>query len=107
MDASLFSHPGFIGGMIGTVLGCAGGAVGFYFSWRNATSGKEKLGIIIFTLVIVAATVGFIALQLLGDRNVKTMGWIAYAVLYPPLLIFAIRFLNRLHKGGDGRREQP
>lgn len=57
---------------------------------------------VVFAIAIFLGVSGFVALQLLGDQGAKTIGWIAYGILYLPLLIFGIRHLNRLHGERDG-----
>jgi hypothetical protein len=101
MDASTLSHPGFIGGMFGALVGIIGGSIGFYRSWKKAKSSKEKQYMIGFTLVIVVVSAGFIALQLLGGTVAKTIGWICYGILYPALIVFGAKRLNQLYSNEE------
>ena len=97
MDHSLYSNPGFVGGLAGAFLGLIGGILGTWFSYRNANSKKERGWIIFYASAIFIFCVAYLCLLAATSEATKTI----IQIIYPFLLILVIlrvtRHLHRLH----------
>lgn len=80
MDTQIFTHPGFIGGMAGCLIGIIGGIVGFTVSYRKAATKRQKSRIVKFAIIIVAFFVLFVGVQILAPATIKLWSWGAYIV---------------------------
>ena len=98
MDPSLYSHPGFIGGMAGAFLGLLGGVLGTWFSYRNANSEKERRWIILYAASIFIFCTAYIFLSLAVSETIRTVLQIIYSLLLIVLIVGVTRHLNRLHR---------
>jgi MFS family permease len=81
-------HAGFIGAIIGCVLGLAGGIIGTYFSIKN-TNGPKERAFIVRAAVIGWIAIGiFLALLLILPSPYRWFMWIPYGILLPVGIIF-------------------
>src|SRR5262245_7632232 len=83
--------PGLIGGLVGSVVGLAGGAIGTYVSIRNTVGPRERAFMIRVARVIWIAVTGFVVAVLIVPYPYKWVLWVAYV----PLLLTAIVWGNR------------
>ena len=74
---------GLIGGILGSVLGIAGGAVGTYFSIRNTQGPMERAFMIRASIVVWLALIVFLAALLLLPDPWRLLAWIPYGILLP------------------------
>jgi len=82
---------GLTGGIIGTVLGCAGGAIGTYFSIKNTDGPRERAFMIKASVICWIALLLFGALMFTLPSPYRFYLWIPY----PILLIWGIKTSNR------------
>ena len=84
-------NPGLVGGIVGGVLGLAGGAVGTYFSIRNTNGPRERAFMIRMALVTWTAVTAFIVVLMILPSPYRWLLWLPYAVV----LLLGIRWCNQ------------
>src|SRR5262245_49987066 len=90
---------GLVGGIVGSLVGVAGGLIGTYFSIKNTNGPRERAFMIRAVLVCwIALGALFAAMFLLPQARLWI--WIPYFILLP----FGIRYLNK--KQAAIRREE-
>ena len=82
---------GLIGGIIGVLIGLAGGAIGTYFSIKNTNGPKERAYIIKVSAVFWVLGIIFIALLLFLASPYKWLLWLPYGIFLP----IGIRVTNK------------
>ena len=84
-------HPGLVGGVVGSVIGITGGAVGTYFSIKNTNGPHERAFMVRCSVIGWIALLTFLALLLLLPTPYNFLVWIPYGILLP----WSIITLNR------------
>ena len=84
-------NVGAIGGIMGGVLGLAGGAVGTYASIKNTGGPRERLFMVRVAVVAWVGITLFLALLFVLPSPYRWLIWIPYGVALP----LAIVSLNR------------
>ena len=82
---------GTIGGIAGSVLGLAGGAVGTYFSVKNTAGPRERSFMVRVSAIAWVAVTAFLAGLLLLPKPYNWLLWVPYAIALP----LSIRALNQ------------
>lgn len=82
---------GLIGAIAGAVLGGLGGAIGTYFSIKNATGPRERAFMKRASVAGWVAITGFLAALWVTPQSYRTLLWLPYLLLLP----LAIRACNR------------
>jgi uncharacterized membrane protein YfcA len=85
---------GWIGGIMGGVIGLAGGAIGTYFSIKNTRGPRERWFMIKSSVVCWIGIVAFLALLFSLPNPYRWFVWIPYGVLLP----LGINYGNRLQQ---------
>lgn len=97
---------GWIGAIVGGVIGLAGAIVGTYFSIKNTKGPRER------SFVIKAAAVGWIAgLLFLGllfglPDPYRWFMWIPYSIVLPLGIIYGNRKLQAIRQD-ESRKDEP
>lgn len=100
-QSGLFTHPGFIGGMIGAVVGLLGGVFGATCSYRKAMSERERQWILFYSISIIVLCVAG-AWTLLAVQATQRMYFqIGFQVLLWPMIVACVFHLNHLHRRGN------
>jgi hypothetical protein len=81
-------HPGYIGAIVGCILGLAGGIIGTYFSIKNTNGPKERTFMIKASAVVWIAVGILMALLFLLPNPYRWLMWIPYAILLPTGIIY-------------------
>ncbi|MEM9399416.1 MAG: hypothetical protein AAF984_04345 [Verrucomicrobiota bacterium] len=97
----ILTHPGFIGGILGSIVGIIGGGLGMYCSLKRAKDATQKKAIWIFSALIVALVGVFIAAPYLMPSPYKYFLILPYlGVLF--LLIFGFnKIYQKSNKSGE------
>lgn len=74
---------GLVGGIIGSVVGIAGGAIGTYFSIKNTQGKKERDYMIKASIVCWVAISLFLVLLLFLPKPYNFLMWIPYSIFLP------------------------
>ena len=82
---------GLMGGIAGSILGLAGGAIGTYFSIKRTNTPRERAFVIRCAMVTWIFLVLFLVGLFLLPVSWKWMIWLPYAIFLP----VGIRFMNR------------
>lgn len=81
-------HPGYIGAIVGSILGLAGGIIGTYFSIKNTNGPKERTFMIKASVVAWIAMGIFLALLFLLPNPYRWLVWIPYTIFLPIGIIY-------------------
>lgn len=84
-------NVGLIGGILGCIIGIAGGAVGTYFSIKNTNGPKERAFIVKASVVFWTFGIIFVTLLLRLPSPYKWFLWLPYGIFLP----ISIRFMNK------------
>jgi len=76
-------HPGWIGGIVGSVVGLAGGIVGTWAAIRHTEGPKERAFMVRASIVVWALLLLFFALMIGLPSPWRHLVWIPTAVLLP------------------------
>ena len=93
---------GTVGGIIGAMIGLAGGAVGTYASIKNTGGPRERQFMV---RVAIAAWIGitlFLVVLFVLPSPYRWLIWIPYGLTLP----LAIAFLNRKQQSDEERTRQ-
>ena len=74
---------GIIGGLLGSVLGIAGGAVGTYFSIKNTNGPLERAFMVKAAVITWIAVSLFLVLLFIIPQPYNYLAWIPYGLLLP------------------------
>ena len=74
---------GLIGGIVGSVLGVLGGAIGTWFSVANTNSPAERSFMIKVSICFWVAIILFLALLLTIPQPYNMVMWVFYGILLP------------------------
>ena len=74
---------GFIGGIIGSVLGVLGGAIGTNCSIRNTQGPRERAFMIRASVIAWIAVTLFIVLMIVLPHPYRLWLWLPYGILLP------------------------
>jgi Ca2+/Na+ antiporter len=91
-------NPGLIGGILGSVIGIAGGLFGTYCSIKNTNGPRERAFMIKGAVICWVAMLVFLALQLVLPNLYRWLMWIPYALLLPLGIFYANRTQQRIRK---------
>jgi hypothetical protein len=83
--------PNLIGGVVGGVLGLAGGVVGTYFSIKNTAGPRERAFMVRTAVVAWILITGFVLGLVWLPQPYTWVVWVPYAIA----LTLAIRWSNR------------
>lgn len=90
---------GMMGGVIGGVLGIAGGALGTWMTVKNTKTPRERAfairAAVLTWLFVGGFGGGFLVALFLAPPTAKIYLWGAFAIAYPPALLFLILYINR------------
>ena len=75
-------NPGIVGGIVGSILGVAGGLIGTYFSIKNTNGPRERAFMIRSAIVCWIGVAIFLAALLLLPQA-RLWLWIPYGILLP------------------------
>lgn len=89
-------HPGYIGAIVGCILGLAGGIIGTYFSIKNTNGPKERSFMIKASAVVWIALGLLMVLLFLLPNPYRWLMWIPYAVLLPIGIIYGNKRQNQI-----------
>ena len=84
-------NAGFIGAIIGGIVGIAGGAVGTYFSIKNTNGPKERAFLINASASFWFFGIIFITLLFVLPSPYQWLLWIPYGIILP----ISIRVMNK------------
>ena len=87
MDALTGSQVAYMVGIIGCVIGIAGGVFGTYCSISNAKGPQERRFIVKAATVIWIASVAFVFLIVTLPNSIKLVLWLPYGIFMPLLII--------------------
>jgi hypothetical protein len=93
---------GYLGGIIGAVIGLAGGAFGTYCSVKNTNSPSERKFMIKASIWMWIALGIFLGLMFLIPSPYRFLLWIPYGFLLP----VGIRYINK-QQGEIRTRQYP
>ncbi|NJL06423.1 MAG: hypothetical protein HC911_16265 [Chloroflexaceae bacterium] len=82
---------GWVGAIVGTVLGVLGGAVGTYASIKNTAGPRSRAYMIRLSVIMWIAIILFLVLLLLLPQPYNLLLWVPYGIALP----LAIRTGNR------------
>ena len=97
-------HPGIIGGIVGAVIGFAGGLVGTYFSIRSASGPKERAFVIRAAVTLWVAISSFLLLLFLLPHPWRYLLWVPYGVFLPLAIIYWNKRQTNIRKEEGGER---
>jgi len=103
-------NAGWIGGIVGVVLGMIGGIIGTYFSIKSTNGPRERAFMVKTAVVCWIAMVVFLVLMFLLPSPYRHFLWIPYAILLPLGITFANRSQQRIRKKelqNQGARTTP
>ena len=72
--------PGMVGGVVGGVLGLAGGAIGTYFSIRNTAGPREREFMVRVAIVAWLAITAFVVALYLLPSPYQWLLWLPYGI---------------------------
>jgi hypothetical protein len=72
--------PGMVGGVVGGVLGLAGGAIGTYFSIRNTAGPRERRFMVRAAIVAWLAITAFVVALYLLPSPYRWLLWVPYGI---------------------------
>ncbi|MGD9223921.1 MAG: hypothetical protein PVH22_11770 [Desulfobacteraceae bacterium] len=84
-------QAGYIGGLLGCMIGIAGGAFGTYCSIKNTKGPLEKRFMIRTSMVTWVALLIFLGLLIYLPTPYRFIMWIPYGILLP----VGIRYINK------------
>ncbi len=82
---------GWIGGIVGVLLGLAGGIVGTYFGIRNTNGPRERSFMIKSAVVCWGAILVFLVLVLALPGPYRWFMWLPYSILLPLGIVYGNR----------------
>jgi hypothetical protein len=82
-------NVGFVGAIVGSLIGIAGGCVGTYFSIKN-TKGPLERGFMIRSAIACWLGVGLFLAMLAFLPHARIWIWVPYGIMLP----LGIRYLN-------------
>lgn len=82
---------GWIGGIVGTVIGLAGGVVGTCFSIKNTNGKRERSFMIKSAVVCWTALLLFLGLLHVLSAPYRWLLWVLYGILLPIGIIYSNR----------------
>ena len=90
---------GWIGGIVGCLIGLAGGAVGTWFSIRNTSGPRERSFMIRAAAVLWIAMLIFFGLLIALPDPWRWFMWIPYGILLPLGITYSNRRQQALRRG--------
>ena len=94
---------GWIGGIAGSIIGCAGGIIGSYFSIKNVNGPKERAFMIKCVVVGWITIAVFLTLLFLLPNPYRYLLWIPYCIALPLGIFYGNRRQNMIR---ESEREQ-
>ncbi len=82
---------GFIGGLIGGVLGLLGGAVGTYFSIKNTAGPRERMFMVQVAIVAWIGVSAFVLGLLMLPQPYNFLLWVPYGIALPLGIVWSNR----------------
>ena len=76
-------NAGMVGGLIGSIIGLAGGAIGTYFSIKNTKGPLERAFMIKASVIAWIAISVFLILMFLLPNPYRHWLWVPYGILLP------------------------
>ena len=83
-------NPGLVDGVVGSLVGVAGGLIGTYFSIKNTNGPRERAFMIRSAIVCWIGVAAFLAAMFLVPQA-RLWLWIPYCIL----LLLGIRYGNK------------
>jgi uncharacterized membrane protein YfcA len=94
----IYMHPEVIGGIVGGVLGVAGGIFGTYCSIKNTNSSRERAFMIRACVIGWIAILVFLGLMFALPNPYRYFLWIPYAILLPLAIVTGNRSQQRIRQ---------
>jgi membrane protease YdiL (CAAX protease family) len=88
---------GLVGGIVGSVLGLAGGLFGTYSSYRRAKSSRERRFVIWASISIFVYVGSFLAVLFLFPRS-RPMIFVPYALILSSGIVYLNRRQSRIQQ---------
>jgi hypothetical protein len=92
-------HIGYIGAIVGCILGLAGGVLGTYFSIKNTNGPKECMFMIKVSVIVWIGIGIFITLVFLFPHPYRWLLFIPYVILLPVGIILANKRQAQIRAG--------
>ncbi|MDD4872545.1 MAG: hypothetical protein PHR77_18500 [Kiritimatiellae bacterium] len=89
---------GWAGGILGCIIGLAGGIFGTYCSIKNTNGPRERAFMIRSSVVCWIVIILFLGLMFALPSPYRYFLWIPYAILLPLGIIFGNRTQQRIRK---------
>lgn len=89
-------HPGLIGGIVGTLVGIAGGVLGTWFSVRNTNGPRERAFMIKFAAALWLGIALCIVLMVMIPKPWRGLVWIPFGILLWPGVDYANKRQQRI-----------
>ncbi|MEO0509427.1 MAG: hypothetical protein AAF065_06180 [Verrucomicrobiota bacterium] len=100
----ILTHPGFIGGILGSIFGLIGGGFGIYCTLKRAQDATLKKAIWIFSGLIVALVGVFITTTYLMPQPYKYFLFLPYLVVLFLLIFRFNKIYQKSNKSGEPSR---
>ena len=91
-------HPGWIGAILGSLLGLLGGVIGTYFSIKNTNGPRERAFMIKVGIGVWVGILLFAGLLFALPSPYRFLLWIPYGVLLPLVIIYVNRTQQRIRQ---------
>jgi len=91
-------HPGLIGGILGCLIGVAGGLFGTYCSIKNTKGPRERAFMVKYSIFIWLFGTLFLLLLFTLPKPYNYFMWIPYGFLLPVGIIYVNRRLLAIRK---------
>lgn len=91
-------NSGMIGGIMGSLIGLAGGIIGTYFSIKNTNGPRERAFMIRTAAVGWIAILLFLALLFTLPNPYRWFMWIPYGILLPLGIVYINRKQQRIRQ---------
>lgn len=95
-------YAGWIGGIMGSLIGVAGGAIGTWSSLRHARSAAERRYLAKMAALLWLAVILFLAGLFLIPKPWNMLLWIPYGPLLAYFIVTVNRNCEKLARQGNG-----
>ena len=89
---------GWLGGLVGSVIGVLGGALGTYFSIKNTAGPMEKAFMVKFAAIGWIGIAAFLSLLFVLARPYNFLLWVSYGILLPICIVYCNRRLQQIRQ---------
>jgi len=99
-------NPGIIGGILGSIIGIAGGAFGTYCSIKGTNGPRERSFMIKYAVFTWIFVITFLVLFFVLPKPYNLFMWIPYAIFLPIGIIYVNKHLLAIRKEEIQHRRQ-